>query len=318
MTNTGGVHSAGGGGIRAADSDPIILGNVIMNNKGHYGAGIALYYSSGIVSNNLIYNNSGGSYYNGGGIWALGSLSDSVEIINNTVTDNYSFLRGGGVYLGSCTAIVKNNIIWGNYGLNGGHQIYQTGAAVEVSYSDIQDGYSGTGNIDSDPLFSDLNFHLSINSLCIDSGDPSSGSDPEDSLNPGFALFSSMGNLRLDIGCYGGMDRIEFPDITSYVGIDEGKTKIIDQDQILDIRYGGSGCIEIRLNLPRAGKVTLKIYDLKGSLINTLYNRIYLEKRVIIYWDKTDSDNIEVSSGIYLLEIQVDDFTFSDKLLVLK
>ena len=51
-----------------------------------------------------------------------------------------------------------------------------------VSYSNIEGGYTGTGNINSDPQFIYLdvndapnsNFGLSLLSPCIDSGDPSS------------------------------------------------------------------------------------------------------------------------------------------------
>lgn len=44
-----------------------------------------------------------------------------------------------------------------------------------VTYSCIQGGYYGEGNIDSDPCFVDDandNYHLSPNSPCIDKGDP--------------------------------------------------------------------------------------------------------------------------------------------------
>ncbi|MBI3119846.1 MAG: DUF1565 domain-containing protein, partial [Candidatus Hydrogenedentes bacterium] len=46
-----------------------------------------------------------------------------------------------------------------------------------VSYSDAQGGYSGTGNIDADPLFADPaagNLHLQPGSPCIDAGDNAS------------------------------------------------------------------------------------------------------------------------------------------------
>ena len=42
-----------------------------------------------------------------------------------------------------------------------------------VTYSDIQGGYAGEGNIDADPLFvapDDGDYHLSAGSPCIDAG----------------------------------------------------------------------------------------------------------------------------------------------------
>ena len=47
------------------------------------------------------------------------------------------------------------------------------GAWSFVTYCDIKGGGVSTGNINSDPLFSDANFHLSAESPCIDAGDNS-------------------------------------------------------------------------------------------------------------------------------------------------
>lgn len=44
-----------------------------------------------------------------------------------------------------------------------------------VSYSDVQGGWVGTGNIDADPYFVDPengDFHLTVESPCIDAGVP--------------------------------------------------------------------------------------------------------------------------------------------------
>ena len=59
-------------------------------------------------------------------------------------------------------------------------------AAIEgpatVSYSDIEGGWEGPGNIDSDPLFADADGRLSAGSPCIDAGtnDPPGGLPPTD------------------------------------------------------------------------------------------------------------------------------------------
>ena len=317
VTNTAGVHSAGGGAIRAADSDPTITGNVIMNNQAHYGAGVALYHSSGKIYNNLVYNNSGGSYYHGAGVWVLGSSSDTVEIFNNTVVDNFSLQRGGGLFLGNSVVWVKNNILWDNYGLNGGHQIYQSGGWVEVTYCDVQDGYTGTGNIDSDPLFTDYNFHLDSASPCIDSGDPNSGFDPEDSLNPGSALYPSMGGLEIDMGCYGGEGRIEFPDITSLVAVEERPEVLTLQNVFMDIQWIDEGSFQIRLNLPREQPVTVKIYNVQGTLVNTILNNKCQQYQAVINWNCTDYNNARVRSGIYFVKALGEDFNVTEKIWVL-
>jgi hypothetical protein len=63
---------------------------------------------------------------------------------------------------------VTNCILWGD----GPNEL--VGPRIPtVTYSDVQGGFPGTGNIDTDPLFVDTaggNFRLSPGSLCIDSG----------------------------------------------------------------------------------------------------------------------------------------------------
>ena len=54
-----------------------------------------------------------------------------------------------------------------------------------VTYSDVQGAYTGTGNIDSDPLFVDAangDFNLDLLSPCIDSGDPTAVYDPDSTV----------------------------------------------------------------------------------------------------------------------------------------
>jgi hypothetical protein len=132
-----------------------------------------------------------GNYYGGGGIYANHT---NATIKNCTFCGNSTTQNGGACYFGGNQNIyVSNSILFNNYP----NQIYNnmTTGRIYVSYSDVQGGgYSGTGNINSDPCFADpLNkdFHLksqagrwnpgsqtwvhdSISSPCIDSGNPSS------------------------------------------------------------------------------------------------------------------------------------------------
>jgi len=71
---------------------------------------------------------------------------------------------------------VTNSIIW-----NGGSEIELSAGSPEtnsitVTYSDVNGSYTGTGNINDDPLFTDASnedYSLQITSPCIDAGDPS-------------------------------------------------------------------------------------------------------------------------------------------------
>jgi len=88
-------------------------------------------------------------------------------IFNNTIADNESADQGGGTYFWYASPKIVNSILWGN---NGG-EISHEGSSIAVTYSDIQGGYSGTGNIDQAPLFvGSGDYHLTAFSPCIDTG----------------------------------------------------------------------------------------------------------------------------------------------------
>ena len=199
---TAGLVSAGGGAIRCGDGNPIIRNNIIRNNRGRYGAGIVLNFAEGVVTNNLIADNTGGEDFAGSGIWKYEGTDALIE--NNTIIGNVSTLPGGGIYVWSTTATIRNNIVRDNVAPSL-PQIRVTSGSVAVSYSNVTGGYTGTGNFDLDPQYFGPNFHLSDMSPCVDAGDPAAAyDDAEDPLNLGFAAFPSVGGLRNDVGAFGG------------------------------------------------------------------------------------------------------------------
>jgi hypothetical protein len=200
------LSSAGGGGIRSGDGYPKIFNNVIMNNKGRYGAGIVLNYCSATLSNNIIVENVGGEDYGGGGIWINDLKEFPNVLVNNTILSNKSVSDGGGILVySSSSAQIINNIIFNNIDNTNSQISLRSGANAEVIYCDIEGGYPGVGNFNLSPSFLDSSFYLNNNSPCIDAGDPDIQFNDIENLNlPGNALWPSMGNLRNDVGAYGG------------------------------------------------------------------------------------------------------------------
>lgn len=180
---------SGGGIYVSANAQATIYGNVIRNNTSSGpggGGGITLwsltiwYGKFSYLFDNLIINNRAiysGSAPGGGGIF---SNHDTSRIYNNTIVGNEAS-QGGGLYVGTASflpPLVTNSIFWDNTAPTG-PQIYADplyGSTVTVTYCDVEGGYSGTGNIDVDPLFSDAaagDFHLTWGSLCKNAGDNS-------------------------------------------------------------------------------------------------------------------------------------------------
>ena len=217
--NSAGGTSAGGGGIRCGDAAARILNNVIALNRGMYGGGIVLNYCSGAtVKNNLIVRNSvyqavpGVQTFGGGGIWVYqrtpGKRTPNL-IENNTLLGNSSSGdpltasagAGGGIYVESADVLGRNTIIRSNLQTRGG----QINGSMVLTYSDVSGGFAGTGNMDTDPMFTDSSLHLSPTSPCVDNGDPGTVyNDPENPSSPGEAAWPALGSLRNDMGAYGG------------------------------------------------------------------------------------------------------------------
>jgi hypothetical protein len=220
-----GTVSAGGGGIRAGDSDAKILNNVIMQNRGLYGGGIVLNYCSGaVIKNNIIVDNTVDQYvvastFGGGGLWILEDRPGDPRpniVENNTIIGNKSFGGGGGqaglgggMWTGSANVSFINNLVWGNFQASG----KQLSGNAVYTYNNVEDGVTGTGNINSMPLLADSSFYLIAGSPGIDAGNPSAVyNDPGTGST---ALFPSMGTLRNDIGAYGGPGRNLFTAFSS-------------------------------------------------------------------------------------------------------
>ncbi|HSG98685.1 MAG TPA: PKD domain-containing protein, partial [candidate division Zixibacteria bacterium] len=204
----GGVNGAGGGGFKSEFGAPILENNVIAYNYGMFGNGIVMNHpQDGVIRNNLIYENHGGWQWGGGGINIAYSTA-SAYIDNNTIINNSdsSAFGGGGILAFGSGAVViaRNNIVWGNYG--GQVNKTQAGGVLDIQYCNIEGGFAGIGNTNVPPdyLLSE-EFYLLPTSPCVDAGDTALGyNDVEDSANPGAPQIPALGDLRNDMGAYGG------------------------------------------------------------------------------------------------------------------
>ncbi|MEE9430180.1 MAG: hypothetical protein V3V16_04010 [Melioribacteraceae bacterium] len=204
VDTTGGVSGAGGGGMRVGNGLPKIQNNIISHNTGRYAGGIMLAFSPGVVLlNNIIANNTALGDFNGGG----GIYVDwrGVRLINNTIVNNHSGDKGGGIISTGTLVLIDNCIIYGNTADSSDSQIYKRyRGAVDLRYTDIEGGWEGVGNIDATPLFTDnKTFMLNTNSPCIDAGHPHQYYNDPKKIEDEKVKFPSQGTTRNDIGAYG-------------------------------------------------------------------------------------------------------------------
>ncbi len=154
----GGIMSESGSLPRVTET--VIQGNSADPTGGGKGGAIACFSASVVLENCLITGNNSSDYA------ISGINSAATRIVNCTIADNSSAGIGRFNTAWSFSVEVKNSIL-----RNAGAEI-DSGTVATISYSDVEGGYTGAGNIDADPRFVDppADYRLAPASPCIDAG----------------------------------------------------------------------------------------------------------------------------------------------------
>lgn len=228
---------AGGGMTNYRRSSPLLTNCIFSDNSASYGGGAITNSdsSNAKLTNCTIMANSAG--YNGGGGGLL-NVSSSPVLGNCTFSRNLAG-RGNAIMnmWADTSPTLTNSVLW-----DGGDEIENKfSSTITITYSDVQGGWPGLGNIDVDPCFvdpgywnangtpSDVNddfwvdgdYHLksegwrwdsdanqwtwdNITSRCIDAGNPGSSLGNEPITLDVDPLNRFGQNLRVNMGAYGG------------------------------------------------------------------------------------------------------------------
>ena len=158
-----------GAGISNKNSSPIISNVIISNNVAVISGAMHNFESSPTISNTIIANNQtvslGGFIANIAAI--ISNINNSSPIFNNMVIyGNSSVNVKIMTNYNNCNPILKNCIFWENICITPNVSMpnfFDVGGSTTASYSNITDGFAGTGNTNTDPLF--------VNPLDIDGDD---------------------------------------------------------------------------------------------------------------------------------------------------
>ena len=154
--------SSSGGGIFNRSSEISAIGCLIQGNRSSTdGGGLRNHDATSTLRHCAIVNNSAVRY--GGGVCNSGNSTANLE--NCTTCGNSSTKGGGLLNEGGATSTLTYCIFWENAPQSISNEI----STATATYSCIEGGYTGTGNISVDPLFVDAanhNYQLSSLSPC--------------------------------------------------------------------------------------------------------------------------------------------------------
>jgi hypothetical protein len=163
-----------GGGMGNCYSNPTVSGCTFNGNKARSCGGGMYNYSSSPTVVNCTFNGNEARYRGGG----MKNIESSPTVTNCAFNGNRAD-SGGGMYNLSSSPTLANCILWDP----GAEIVNASDATVTVTYSNVQGGWLGLGNIRTDPLFADADgpdgvvgtedddLRLSPGSPCIDAGD---------------------------------------------------------------------------------------------------------------------------------------------------
>lgn len=326
----GGVGGSGGGIlVRTKMKYSVqIIGNKIMYNKSYFGAGMTVLHKSTsdippvVITNNIISNNTA-SDYSGGVYYSTDSITNPSAIVfeNNDIVNNLNLnskAGAGGFYVRYSATIgnyfkIKNCILWNNSRAGvtndvGGYPSINPAAFVE--YCNSTEYIEGTGNISANSLYQRSvdyygcepyenylrgDYHISLESPCVDAGDPKTISVEPDST-------------RVNIGAWGNTDEATTSKYETIVYtesrdilVKSGETVLLDcrnssKETTLNeviVEDGGDLFIASSLNYPEIYIKTLETYGKKiGDQYTTRIQRMAILEQSEVPFNIVNIENI--------------------------
>ena len=291
-----------GGGLRITGGEPRIGGCVFEANEALSGGGICVVSANATIESCLVAGN--GADTSGAGIHLNGSnpLVRSCTITNNSLASG----NGAGIFIHDGTAVIENTIVTFN---DGGVGVYCTGSGnASLSCCDVWDNDHGDyvgclagmegvdGNISANPLFClgnapDDPYGLDDASPCAPAGQPMCG----------------LVGAR-PVACV----------VTGVETAEESAPPPATYRLFANRPNPFNPTTTLRFAVPRAGSVTLAVYDVTGRRVATLADGPYGAGEYSFTWHGVDDSGRSVGSGIYFARMSAGEFSAVRKMVLLK
>jgi hypothetical protein len=271
--------AANGGGVSCMMGYITLTNCLLKENNAFNGGGISAEYMASVsLDHVLIIRNNANE--NGGGI---NIIESDLNIVNSTISDNTAITDAGGMLLNNSSlhsANVLNSIFWNNLPL----EISTGNELPEITYSDIEGGFEGEGNIDANPLFSnpdEEDYTLQWNdypagdftkSPCIDGGNPSLASDPDGTTNDMGAFYFDQTYITAVDNYLNDNEIVVYPnpatDIINIKGLESYKRVIITSlpgNIVKDITTSNN-VIALNISDLKTGIYLMVLYNQNGTI----------------------------------------------------
>lgn len=273
-------------GILLVKSQASADSNIISHVMGGYvwkaGSGIAVIGGTASISFNVISHN---KYFDN---LSAGIVADSGAVI--TVSNNTLYDHINGIYLSEeSSAEIRNTILWNQENA----AIYNEGTeSPTVAYSNFEGGWEGTGNLDTDPLFTnadEYDFSLQAGSPMINAADPDDVRKEDGS--------------RIDIGAVQS-------DPSLSVSKNDGKTPLIEV-RLYPNPFREQ--VRIEYTLPHSGNVRIEIFNMQGQILTTLVDELQSAGSHTIQWNPEN-----IKAGTYITHVRINGATSHSLLLLMQ
>lgn len=109
-----------------------------------------------------------------------------------------------------------------------------------------------------------------------------------------------------------------YPD--EYIPVSVEKNQTVTRDFIVADNYPNpfNPSTTIRIQLPQAAETSVRIYNVLGNEVATLLNENVGKDEIEIHWNGLNHQNQPVASGIYFYRIESGDYTFIQKMMLMR